>query len=252
MIWWTGLLSMKIFPLRNDEYSGFYDTVCTSMAVTGFVFGMVLLCALGVGMAAAGIIWLVVQRKSRQAKERKGRLVLPILLLIMGLLCAGLPGGYFVAISHAKGEREQSRGALVTAIEKDPFDVDTVRNLLDGGMDPDGGTESGYTPRMAASFRQGTDVMALLVKAGADVNAQDRAGHSALMFACSPPAGHLPDPEGILLLLKSGADRALKDNNGETAYSYLMMRAEDDRETLKKLPERLAAYEKAVAAVKPE
>ena len=60
------------------------------MAVTGFVFGMVLLCALGVGMAAAGIIWLVVQRKSRQAKERKGRLVLPILLLIMGLLCAGL------------------------------------------------------------------------------------------------------------------------------------------------------------------
>lgn len=152
---------------------------------------MVLLCALGVGMAAAGIIWLVVQRKSRQAKERKGRLVLPILLLIMGLLCAGLPGGYFVAISHAKGEREQSRGALVTAIEKDPFDVDTVRNLLDGGMDPDGGTESGYTPLMAASFRQGTDVMALLVKAGADVNAQDRAGHSALMFACSPPAGHL-------------------------------------------------------------
>lgn len=88
------------------------------MAVTGFVFGMVLLCALGVGMAAAGIIWLVVQRKSRQAKERKGRLVLPILLLIMGLLCAGLPGGYFAAISHAKGEREQSRGALVTAIEK--------------------------------------------------------------------------------------------------------------------------------------
>lgn len=44
----------------------------------------------------------------------------------------------------------------------------------------------------------------------------------------------------------------MKDNNGETAYSYLMMRAEDDRETLKKLPERLAAYEKAVAAVKLE
>ena len=66
------------------------------MAVTGFVFGMVLLCALGVGMAAAGIIWLVVQRKSRQAKERKGRLVLPILLLIMRgaagrIFCSHLP-----------------------------------------------------------------------------------------------------------------------------------------------------------------
>ena len=49
------------------------------MAVTGFVFGMVLLCVLGVGLAAAGIIWLVVQRKSHKAKESKGRLVLPIL-----------------------------------------------------------------------------------------------------------------------------------------------------------------------------
>lgn len=28
----------------------------------------------------------------------------------------------------------------------------------------------------------------------------------------------------------------MKDNNGETAYSYLMMRAEDDRETLKNCP----------------
>ena len=85
------------------------------------------------------------------------------------------------------------------------------------------------------------------------MNAQDRAGHSALMFACSPPAGHLPDPEGILLLLKSGADRALKDNNGETAYSYLMMRAEDDRETLKKnCPNGWRLMKKAVAAVKPE
>ena len=43
------------------------------MAVTGFVFGMVLLCVLGVGLAAAGIIWLVVQRKSHKAKEKIGR-----------------------------------------------------------------------------------------------------------------------------------------------------------------------------------
>ena len=159
------------------------------MAVTGFVFGMVLLCALGVGMAAAGIIWLVVQRKSRQAKERKGRLVLPILLLIIGLLCAGLPGGYFVAISHAKGEREQSRGALVTAIEKDPFDVDTVRNLLDGGMDPDGGTESGYTPLMAASFRQGTDVMALLVKCERAGSCRPQCADVRMQPASGAPAG---------------------------------------------------------------
>lgn len=219
------------------------------MAVTGFVLGMILLCALGAVLAVAGVILLVVLCKSRRAK--KGLLAIPILLLIVGLICAGIPGVYFATVSRAKGEREQSRGALVTAIEKDPSDVETVRDLLDGGMDPDEGTENGYTPLMAASFRQGTEVMELLIKAGADVNRRDDSGYSALMLACSPPAGHLPDPEGIQLLVKSGADRALRDNNGRTAYDLLMLRAEDDRAALKKQPERLAAYEEAVKAVKP-
>jgi hypothetical protein len=219
------------------------------MAVTGFVLGMILLCALGAVLAVGGVILLVVLCKSRRAK--KGLLAIPILLLIVGLICAGIPGGYFAVVSRAKGEREYARGALVTAIEKDPSDVETVRNLLDGGMDPDEGTQSGYTPLMAASFRQGTEVMELLIKAGADVNRRDDSGYSALMLACSPPAGRLPDPEGIQLLVKSGSDRSLRDNNGRTAYDLLMLRAEDDCEALKKQPARLAAYEEAVKAVKP-
>lgn len=219
------------------------------MAVTGFVVGMILLCALGVLLTAAGVLMLILLRKS--FRKKKLLLLIPMLLLIAGLLCAGIPGAYFATVSRAKGEREQARGALVTAIEKDPSDVETVRNLLDGGMDPDEGTENGYTPLMAASFRQGIEVMELLIKAGADINRRDDSGYSALMLACSPPAGHLPDPEGIQLLVKSGADRALWDNNGRTAYDLLMLRAEDDRAALKKQPERLAAYEEAVKAVKP-
>ena len=42
------------------------------MAVTGFVFGMVLLCALGVGMAAAGIIWRCSASPVRRKSERGG------------------------------------------------------------------------------------------------------------------------------------------------------------------------------------
>lgn len=220
------------------------------MAVTGFVAGMALLCALGVLLGAAGVILLLALR--RACREKKRLLLLPVSLLIAGLLCAGIPGAYFAAVSHARGEREQERGALVTAIEKDASNVDTVRNLLDGGISPDEGTKSGYTPLMAASFRQGTEVMKLLIGAGADVNQQDSAGRSALMLACSPPADRLPDPAGILLLLKSGADKALRDNSGRTAYDTLMLRVEEDREALRRQPQRLAAYEEAVAAVRPD
>lgn len=219
------------------------------MAVTGFVWGMALLCIFGAALCIAGIILLVMLLKRR---KRKGLIVLPVLLLVVGVLCAALPTGYFAMISRAENEREQSRGALLTAIEKDPSDAAAVQSLLDGGIDPDEGTESGYTPLMAASFRQGTQVMELLLRAGADVNRQDSSGRTALMAACSHPAGHLPDPEGIQLLLKNGADISLKDNNGRTAYDLLVLRADDDREALKRQPERLADYEAAVEALQPQ
>lgn len=47
------------------------------------------------------------------------------------------------------------------------------------------------------------------------------------------------------------ADRTLQDNSGRTAFDLLLQRAEDDRETLKTQPQRLAAYEEALEAVKP-
>ena len=48
--------------------------------------------------------------------------------------------------------------------------------------------------------------------------------------------------------------RSIAARADSVSYTHLDVykRQEDDRETLKKLPERLAAYEKAVAAVKPE
>lgn len=220
------------------------------MAVTGFVVWMALLCALGVLLVVSGVVLFAVLRKLR--REKKRLLLIPIMLLIAGLLCAGIPGGYFAAVSGARGEREEARGALVTVIEKDAADVEAVRSLLDGGMDPDEGTQSGYTPLMAASFRQGTDVMALLLRAGAKPNLQDSGGRSALMLACSPPADRLPDPAGIRLLLKNGAEKALQDNSGRTAYDTLLLRADDDREILKRQPERLAAYEQALEALRPQ
>jgi hypothetical protein len=56
----------------------------------------------------------------------------------------------------------------------------------------------------------------MLVKAGADINAADNRGQTALMFA----AQECRDPEIISLLLTAGADIKTKDMNGWTAYDF--------------------------------
>jgi ankyrin repeat protein len=65
----------------------------------------------------------------------------------------------------------------------------------------------------------------MLLKAGADVKAQDKNnGLTALMYAAETNQ----NPEVITTLLKSGADAKAKDNAGKTALDYAQ-----DNENLK-------------------
>jgi len=67
---------------------------------------------------------------------------------------------------------------------------------------------------MAASGAGDLDVIGFLLKKGADVDAQDRNGSTALMFAAG-----FKKPNAMELLLKNGANRDLKDNQGRTGRS---------------------------------
>lgn len=68
----------------------------------------------------------------------------------------------------------------------------------------------------AGSFRgSGSDAVKLLLTKGADVNAKDKLGQTALMLAASSGQG-----DSVTVLLDKGADAMAKDLNGRTAMDH--------------------------------
>lgn len=75
----------------------------------------------------------------------------------------------------------------------------------------------GMTPLMwAAEWNKNPEVIVVLLKAGAEVNARDDDGETPLIYA----AMYNPNPRVISTLLNAGADAKAKDSSGMTAVEY--------------------------------
>lgn len=92
-------------------------------------------------------------------------------------------------------------------------DLASVKRALTDGADPNAqDPQSGSTMLSIASLMGHTEVVALLLERGADVNAKSRDGGTALHAAA-----FLGRAETVKLLLGKGADAGLRNNTGSTA-----------------------------------
>ena len=107
--------------------------------------------------------------------------------------------------------------ALVYFSEQKHFDCgyDTIKMLIEAGAELNrrdccnGNTALIYWSQKRCG---GSDIVKLLVKAGADMDVQGEGGKTALMVA--------GDPETAQYLIESGADIHVADNNGDTALIH--------------------------------
>jgi len=102
------------------------------------------------------------------------------------------------------------------------------KQLADAGRLKQGESEKRIIPLlterlMEASLRGNSDVAELLLAKGADINAKDDHGFTALMWAVV--GGHF---HAVKLLLDKGADINAKNNNGQTALMHAALGGEVD------------------------
>ena len=90
--------------------------------------------------------------------------------------------------------------------------IEAIRN----GANVNAKDNNGRTALMiAATLNKNPEIITALIKAGADVNAKDNDGRTALMFT----AAINKNSEVITALIKAGADVNAKDNDGATALT---------------------------------
>ena len=96
-------------------------------------------------------------------------------------------------------------------------DIKAVQNALAANADVNAQDRCGFTALIFAAANGRTDIVDLLIARRADVDAQVKDNHwTALMYAAA--AGHV---EVVLLLLDRGADINAKSKNGSTARDFI-------------------------------
>lgn len=92
--------------------------------------------------------------------------------------------------------------------------TDIVRSLLEKGANPNAANNVGRSALMLATFGQPGAVVEALLRAGASVNARDNRGNTALMAAAD-----CNNAEAVRALLAAHADASLRNRDGDTALA---------------------------------
>lgn len=118
-----------------------------------------------------------------------------------------------LAAVELKSVNDEDRAVLVSAAGD--RHTKTAALLLDRGADVNARDKDGKTALMIAVLREDTETAALLLDRGADVNAVDDEGGTALVLAVMSYCRR----ETVALLIDRGADVNVKNKYGVTAMS---------------------------------
>jgi ankyrin repeat protein len=106
---------------------------------------------------------------------------------------------------------EKNKRLLIEASKDGKIEV--VKSLIDTGVDINTTNSNGFTSLILASERCHTEIIELLVKAGADVNLKDgRYGSTALIFATYHDCEEI-----VKLLIKAKSDTNIVNEDGNSA-----------------------------------
>lgn len=149
-------------------------------------------------------------------------MMIVILFTAGGIVYAGMLPSIFSeeAFSFSEGGLSEGETPLMTAAYNG--DIEGVKALIEQGADLEAKDAEGYTALGYAGFELNNDVAQVLLDAGADPNAQN--DYSTVLL----DAIYAENYELARMLYEYGANPDLEDPTGESAYSLLGVDNEED------------------------
>lgn len=115
----------------------------------------------------------------------------------------------------SKDEAKKLGLELITELKKLDANLNTIKELLSEGADINAQNDTGMTALMWASSWGNGEVIEILLRGGTDVNLRKWDGSTALMYASADD-----HEEAVKTLLNHGASVDCRSANGKDAISY--------------------------------
>ncbi len=136
--------------------------------------------------------------------------------LVLLVCLFSFPGTLFGMDNDLKVKQKSLNDELLKAAEE--CSLEEIKTLLDNGADVNAQNKRGLTALMLAVYLGKTDYVKFLVDTGADINAQNNIGWTALMMAAKKG-----DVASVKILLNAGADV----NTQDCFYYTALLKAAD-------------------------
>lgn len=127
--------------------------------------------------------------------------------------------------SPADGQSEDDRAGLLQIFKTADNStwLEEMKKAIEAGADVNAADEYGVTALMWAAQDERVDIVKTIINAGADVNARNWVGKNVLMYAC-----YNSNPEVIKALLSANPDVDAKSKYGQTALMFAATSMDSD------------------------